>query len=218
MTLSLKEAEEKTGIRSGTFSHWLKVGRLKGHKVPRPGFPGQDVWAIEESDLEEALATRSQQSLKMQEVRSQKSWGPYSYAERNGGELRVSELPLDQENDALLTVDEATEVLGVSQSTMYKWAARGLLGSSATQTESGRWLFSRNGLERFAEDRKNGGTAHASNGHSNGNGSMPSRPSVQEAMDRVDVALRELKYAIAREARGRRKDAQEAFQKALEQL
>lgn len=138
-----------------------------------------------------------------------------------GGQLKTDDTPHEEKNDALLKRPEAAEVIGRALTYVDKLARDGKIESIVVD---GRRMFTRNSLETYIEKYavaprhvvgpetyKKKKEAAASKEV----GPVGEVSTSEQIIEKLEANLRELKYALSRESKSRKRDLAAKLQALL---
>lgn len=183
--LSPREASHLYGLSAATVAGWAKKGHVKARKARKARNGGRNgQWLVDAASLENWVNNgRSQQSRSMQATRADRKWG-------GGTSVAIAmPEPIAGKADALLTTHEVAEISGRSVSWVLSEIRFGRLSAIRMYGNRGPWLIARQDLEARVE----------SDGHAPMAQDTPRLQAVPELLDKLEVVLRELRYAYARE-------------------
>lgn len=193
LTAATAAEQYPDGLVAATISNWAKAGTIQGAEV-RPDGLAKPKYHFTRQAYEDALKNRSQASIALQERRKTRpEWG--RGARSNGRKLRSvpKPLPMPEKADGLLTRDEAAKILNCSTRKITDLVTKKALAPVMTVPPYGSHLYSRADIERLLDSESEQPASEASIRL------QPNFVSVEDAFTTLEVAVRELKYALRRE-------------------
>lgn len=191
--LTVGEVAAMLGITQSQAGSWAKRGTF-GELEKVPGSHGG----------------RDQYRIPVEVVKSVAANMPENVKRHGGGQLKTDETPVELANDAMLTLKEACELTGWHETHLSKLARNGRL--DCIEVDSGRArptrLYSRNSIEAYQANKQGGHKIKAVPGIA--------MPTALELLDKLEGNIRELKYAMTREEKGRKKELAARLQRLLD--
>lgn len=210
------QAATALGVAPGTVGCWASAGKLPGTKkmsrMSVVGKPGPPMNVVPFGEVKKYVENLSPASLRLMRTRAKRpDWGRGKRRSSKRAtpavpRLKVVDQVHQEKNDAVLTTPEVAELLGRNSKYVSTLVTKGKLTPFGRAGIGGQYLFYRNDVEMLVGEQPVLGKPAGAE----------VMPTVSDCLTKLETDLRELRYALGRESKGRQKMVQDVLAKALE--